>query len=145
MRSPSYNPDVYERLEENINLSIFTRLVNLSGLRNDFSSTIDITVFAPTNEAFEKVPKKTLDGLMGNKEALAKVIRYHVIDRIVPINDIPIEKETKLDTIYQGHKLSIYRHKNGGIEINRFNNVVGSGLPALNGMIYPLDGVMLPL
>ena len=145
LNSPSCNPDVYEQLAGNPEFSVLTKLINSAGLRSALASTVNITIFAPTNAAFKKVPKKTLDGLAGNPEALSRVLRYHVVEQLLPLHKIEPEKEIVVETLYKGRKLSVYRSGSGSVEVNRFNNAVGKEIYALNGIIHPIDGVLMPM
>jgi uncharacterized surface protein with fasciclin (FAS1) repeats len=99
------------------------------------------TVFAPTNEAFEKLPKGTVENLLKaeNKEALADILEYHV--------SVGIYKE---DMMQDGQSLGqvnsqnvIVSKKDGKIKLNGTANIVGS-VPAANGIIYIIDEVLLP-
>jgi uncharacterized surface protein with fasciclin (FAS1) repeats len=99
------------------------------------------TVFAPTNAAFEKLPKGTVENLMKpeNKDALADILQYHV--------SVGIYKE---DMMQEGQSLGqansqnvIVSKKDGKIKLNGTANIVGS-VPASNGIIYIIDEVLLP-
>jgi uncharacterized surface protein with fasciclin (FAS1) repeats len=99
------------------------------------------TVFAPTNAAFDKLPKGTVDGLMkpDKKEALGDILQYHV--------SVGIYKEDMLQdgqTIGQVNSQNItISKKDGKIKINGTANIVGT-VQASNGIIYVIDEVLLP-
>ncbi|WP_016909066.1 fasciclin domain-containing protein [Streptomyces xiaopingdaonensis] len=63
----------------NPELSTLVGAVKKAGLVDTLNSSKDITVFAPTNEAFEKVPEADLKELLGDEEALTEVLTYHVV------------------------------------------------------------------
>ena len=68
-----------------------TTLVDLvvkAGLDETLAGDGPFTVFAPTNEAFEKLPKEMIDGLMADPEVLKKVLLYHVLPSEVQSKDI---------------------------------------------------------
>lgn len=141
----SCNPDVYEQVVGRSQFSTLTRLIDIAGLGSALSGTIGITIFAPTNAAFDKVPKKTLDGLINNPEALKKILRYHVIPEVMPIHSLDPEKERQVETLLRGRSLSVYRLSDGEVEINRFNKLIGSEIYGLNGIVLPIDGVLMPM
>lgn len=99
------------------------------------------TVFAPTNAAFDKLPKGTVEDLMKpeNKEKLADILQYHV--------SVGIYKEDMLQdgqSLGQVNSQNIKITKNGDkIKVNGTANVV-SVIPSSNGLIYVIDEVLLP-
>jgi len=99
------------------------------------------TVFAPTNAAFDKLPKGTVEGLMkaDKKDALADILQYHV--------SVGVFKEDMLQdgqTIGQVNSQNItISKKDGKIKINGTANIVGT-IVASNGIIYVIDEVLLP-
>ena len=99
------------------------------------------TVFAPTNAAFEKLPKGTVDDLMKpeNKEKLQDILQYHVY-----VGSLKAELLQDGQTLNQvnGGNITISK-KDGKIVINNSANVVTS-IPASNGIIHVIDAVLLP-
>ena len=98
------------------------------------------TVFAPTNAAFEKLPAGTVENLLKpeNKEALRNILEYHVYVGVINedyIQDGMTLNQVNLDNITIGKK-------DGKITVNG-NNVLGSA-KASNGIVYIIDGVLLP-
>ena len=68
--------------------STLVSLVKKAGLVGALSGKTKLTVFAPTNAAFAKVPKKTLTELGENKAELKKVLLYHVLPGVVPAGKV---------------------------------------------------------
>jgi uncharacterized surface protein with fasciclin (FAS1) repeats len=97
------------------------------------------TVFAPTNEAFAKVPKDQLDALLGDKAALTQVLTYHVVPGKVMAADVV--KITEAETL-QGQPLKI-AVEDGKVTVNGVN-VVKTDIDCTNGVIHVIDGVLLP-
>jgi uncharacterized surface protein with fasciclin (FAS1) repeats len=99
------------------------------------------TVFAPTNAAFDKLPKGTVEGLMkpDKKDALADILQYHV--------SVGVYKEDMLldgKTIGQVNSQNItISNKDGKIKVNGTANIIGT-VVASNGIIYIIDEVLLP-
>ena len=99
------------------------------------------TVFAPTNEAFNKLPKGTVEDLMKpeNKEKLQDILQYHVYVGSLK-TDIMRDGQT-LNQVNSGN-INISK-KDGKVVINNSANVIAS-VPASNGIIHVIDAVLLP-
>ncbi|CAN5629292.1 fasciclin domain-containing protein [soil metagenome] len=97
------------------------------------------TVFAPTDEAFAKLPAGTVEGLLADKEKLTSVLTYHVVASKVMAADAM--KLSSADTV-QGQSLSI-NSDNGSVKINDAT-VVQADIECDNGVIHVIDGVVLP-
>ena len=97
------------------------------------------TLFAPTDEAFAKIPADTLDGLLKDKAALTGVLTYHVVAGKVMAADA-----VKLDSAktVQGKSLNIVT-KEGKVAINGAN-VVTTDIVCKNGVIHVIDAVLMP-
>ena len=97
------------------------------------------TVFAPTDEAFAKVPKADLDALMKDKARLAAVLTYHVLTANVSADDL---KQMKDYGTAQGGRITITASK-ASLKINNAN-VVKADVAAANGTIHVIDAVLMP-
>ncbi len=97
------------------------------------------TVFAPTDEAFKKVPKETLEALLKDKKALASVLTYHVVPGKVMAADVVKLESAKT---VQGQTVKIVV-KDGKVTINGAN-VVKTDIVCKNGVIHVIDAVLLP-
>jgi uncharacterized surface protein with fasciclin (FAS1) repeats len=108
---------------------------------NDLSNAGPFTVFAPTNDAFNKLPAGTVEGLMKDdkKADLQNILEYHVAVGVYKTENMQ-EGQTinmaNLDNI----TLSV---KDGKVMVNGSANVVAT-IPASNGIIYVIDAVLLP-
>ena len=115
--------------------------IKQADLVNSLSNAGPFTVFAPTNAAFEKVPKETLDNLMKdeNKAQLEDILQYHVY-----VGSLKIEMMEDGQTLNQvnGQNIMIAK-KDGKVVINNSATVITS-IPAANGIIHVIDGVLLP-
>lgn len=98
-----------------------------------------LTVLAPTDEAFAKIPKADLDALMKDKVKLAAVLQYHVLTGNVSATDLKMMKD--FGTV-QGQRIQI---ASAGTAL-KINNaaVVKADIPASNGVIHVIDTVLLP-
>ena len=95
------------------------------------------TVFAPTDEAFAKIPKADLDALLKDKAKLKAVLTYHVVPGKVMSKDL---KAGKVTTV-QGSDVTISTM--GGAMVNNAK-VVSADVAADNGVIHAIDTVLMP-
>lgn len=97
------------------------------------------TVFAPTDEAFNKLPKDVLSSLLEDKEALKNVLLYHVVS-----GDITSKQIVKLNEAMtlNGSDIKI-KVDDGKVMVND-SQVVGADVVASNGIIHVIDTVLLP-
>jgi len=96
------------------------------------------TVFAPTDEAFAKLPPGALDALLADKTKLTKVLTYHVVPGKVMAADV-----VKLDQAKTVEGSSVAISTTGGVKVDRAN-VVKTDIPASNGVIHVIDAVIMP-
>lgn len=96
------------------------------------------TVFAPTDAAFEKLPKGALEGLLSDKEKLIAVLTYHVVPGKVMAADV---KPGSVKTV-QGQSLTVAT-KNESVMVNDAQ-VIQTDIAASNGVIHVIDSVVLP-
>ena len=97
------------------------------------------TVFAPTDAAFAKIPKADLDALLKDKNALTKVLTYHVVAGEVMAADVV--KLTQAKTV-EGSPIKI-RVVDGKVMINDAK-VAATDIAASNGVIHVIDTVIMP-
>ncbi len=108
---------------------------------NDIANAGPFTVFAPTNAAFDKLPKGTVEDLMKpeNKEKLREILEYHV-----SVGGYKQEYLTDGQTINQANLKDITINiKYGKMMVNGKANVLAT-IPAANGVVYVIDEVLLP-
>ena len=115
-------------------------LVTQAGLADTLAHGGPFTVFAPTDEAFAKVPQATLDALAADPALLKKVLLYHVISGKVSSHQAA--KLTSATTV-EGEDVQISVTPKGGLKIND-SNVVAADIKATNGVIHVLDSVLIP-
>ena len=111
--------------------------VKAAGLVETLKGPGPFTVFAPTDEAFAKLPKATLDALLKDKAALTKVLTYHVVAGKVMAADV---KAGKVKTV-QGQEITVAT--TGGVTVDG-SKVTATDIVASNGVIHVIDTVMLP-
>lgn len=112
--------------------------VTAAGLVDTLSGPGPFTVFAPTDEAFAKLPAGTVDGLLKDIPKLKSILTYHVVPGKVMAADVM--KLTTAKTV-QGQSLTI--QNNHGVHIDKAM-VTTADVAADNGVIHIIDSVMLP-
>jgi uncharacterized surface protein with fasciclin (FAS1) repeats len=108
-----------------------------AGLVDTLKGKGPFTVFAPTDEAFAKVPKADLDALLKDKAKLTAVLTYHVVPGKVMAADV---KAGKVKTV-QGSEITVTTM--GGVKVDAAN-VVKTDIAADNGVIHVIDSVIMP-
>jgi uncharacterized surface protein with fasciclin (FAS1) repeats len=122
------------------NFTTLTSLLEAAGLVETLKGPGPFTVFAPTDEAFAKVPKETLDALAADpKGALTDVLTYHVVPGKVMAADVTDGLEAKT---VQGETVK-FTVKDGKVMINDAN-IVQTDIECTNGVIHVIDAVLLP-
>lgn len=129
----------------NEDFSTLVAAIEAADLVETLSGEGPFTVFAPTNEAFAKVPEATLNALLepANQETLAKILTYHVIAAEVLSTDV----EPGTVTTVEGSDLTIEVDGESVVLIdgkgNRVN-VTAVDIEGSNGVIHVIDGVLIP-
>ncbi len=98
-----------------------------------------LTVFAPTDAAFAKLPAGTVESLLKNLPTLSKILTYHVVSGLKSVNDLL--KERTITTL-QGDKVIVQVYQNR-LFINK-SQVIVKPVLATNGIIYVIDTVLMP-
>jgi uncharacterized surface protein with fasciclin (FAS1) repeats len=132
-------PNIVALAASNPKLSTLVKLVKSAGLVKALSGSTKLTVFAPTNAAFAKVPKATLKKLATHKKLLTAVLEYHVVKGA--LTAAQIEKKHSLKTL-EGAKLTV-KVKSGSVYINQAK-VVTPNVKASNGIVHVINGVLIP-
>ena len=122
------------------NFSTLTAALAAAGLIDALRKEGPFTVFAPTDEAFAKIPPQTLSELLQpeNREKLTDILTYHVVPGRVTSKDV-----ASLDSAstLQGQKVSVSTQD--GVKINDAK-VITADIEATNGIIHVIDTVLMP-
>lgn len=131
--------DIVDLAAGDARFSTLVTAVKAAGLVDTLKGKGPFTVFAPTNEAFAKIPKADLDALLADKKKLTAVLTYHVVAGKVLAADV-----VKLKTVktVQGGEAKIEAGKDG-VKIAGAKVIV-TDVAASNGVIHAIDTVMLP-
>ena len=120
-------------------LSTLVAAVKKAGLVDTLNNAQNITVFAPTNDAFAKIPKATLDKVLADKAQLTKILTYHVVgQKLTPTNlekgSFDTLEKSKLTTAGSGESYTV----NGSAK------VVCGNVKTANANVYIIDTVLMP-
>ncbi len=134
-------PDIVDTA---VGAGIFKTLVaavQAAGLVDTLKSDGPFTVFAPTDEAFAKLPAGTVENLLKpeNKATLVKILTYHVVAGKVLAGDVVKLKSAKT---VQGQNVKI-KVKGGKVTLNK-SKVVKTDIMTSNGVIHVIDTVLMP-
>ncbi len=115
------------------------KAVQAAGLVDTLKGEGPFTVFAPTDEAFAKLPAGTIESLLANPDKLRQVLTYHVVPGKVMASDVV--KLSKAKTV-QGQEATI-KVSGGKVKIDNAQ-VVKTDIMTSNGVIHVIDSVILP-
>jgi uncharacterized surface protein with fasciclin (FAS1) repeats len=117
-----------------------------AGLADALATTENITVFAPTDDAFAALPAGTVENLLKpeNKDQLVAILTLHVLPRVLESNQL-LNKPFHVRTLNAAERLTISATR-GGVTVAGSNtaNVVKADVGADNGVIHVIDAVLLP-
>ena len=136
---PAPTMNIVDTAKAGTNFTTFTKAIEAAGLTDTLNAAGPYTIFAPTDEAFAKLPAGTLDSLMANKEELKKLLLHHVVSGKVMAKDVAIMQTAKpmdgssLKITAAGDKVTIENAK-----------IVQPDIAASNGVIHAIDTVLIP-
>jgi uncharacterized surface protein with fasciclin (FAS1) repeats len=129
--------DLTDTVTRSLNLKIFSAAFKTAGFMQALKSTGPYTVFAPNDEAFNRLSPGSLDNIAKDKVRLAALLAHHIIPGKVLITEI---KPGKVETI-QGDFITL-KSDNGKVTVDQAN-VVESDLVSDNGVIHIIDSVLI--
>ncbi len=112
--------------------------VKAAGLVETLSGEGPFTVFAPTDEAFAKIPADTLQAVLNDREKLTAILTYHVVPGKLMASDVV--RSSQLQTV-QGQSITVSTE--GGVRVDDAN-VIQTDIEADNGVIHVIDAVIMP-
>lgn len=133
--------DIVDIAAGNKDFSTLVTAVTAAGLVETLKSAGPFTVFAPTNAAFAKLPKATLEALLKDKKALTAILTYHVVSgKVMAADVVKLKNGSKVKTV-QGKDITVYTK--GGVSVNK-SKVIKTDIEASNGVIHVIDTVLIP-
>jgi uncharacterized surface protein with fasciclin (FAS1) repeats len=140
---PIQEKDIFDTAAGSEKIKTFSQVAELAGLKEILKGKGEkeqgFTVFAPTEEAFQKLPKPVLDKLLADKKLLKEVLQYHVLSGKTAAADLDPTKGLKS---LQGESLTV-KVEDGVTWINGAK-VVATDAKASNGLIHQIDIVLIP-
>ena len=115
------------------------KLVKKAGLASALTGSTKLTVFAPTDAAFAKVPKSTLNSLLAHPAKLKAVLLYHVLKGVVPASKVLKMKSAKT---LEGASVK-FSVRSGSAYVNNAK-IVKTNVYASNGVIHVINAVLIP-
>lgn len=131
--------DIVDTAVEAGSFKTLAAALQAAGLVETLKGAGPFTVFAPTDEAFAKLPAGTVEALLQDKAKLTKVLTYHVVAGNVMAKDVVKLKSAKT---VEGSSVKI-TVKDGKVMVDNAN-VVKTDIAATNGVIHVIDSVILP-
>lgn len=132
--------NIVEMAMQNEEFSTLVAAVKAAGLVDALSSEGPFTVFAPTNAAFAKLPKGTVENLLKpeNKDKLVALLTYHV----VPMKVMAADVKTMMAPTVNGKEMSV-SVSDKGVMVDQ-SKVVSTDIVCSNGVIHVIDAVIMP-
>ncbi len=134
----SHAADIVDTAKSAGSFNTLVSAVQAAGLVETLKGPGPFTVFAPTDEAFAKIPQAQLDALLKDKAALTKVLTYHVVPAKVMAADV---KPGAVKTV-QGSSLNV-SVAGDKVKVDKAN-VIKTDVAADNGVIHVIDAVIMP-
>lgn len=129
-----------QNMAGNKDLSMVTGAAKAAGLDGVLNGATPYTVFAPDNAAFGKISRDSINALTADKAKMAGLLNYHVVPGKVTYSDLA--GMTSIKTI-DGRTLPVVKQADGSIMVGGAR-VLGQGIDSSNGMVYPVDSMMMP-
>lgn len=143
VEEPMAAPDIVDTAVANGSFTTLVAAVQAAGLVDVLKGEGPFTVFAPTDEAFAKLPAGTLDQLLANPEELKNILLYHVVPGKVMAADVLTMNGKSADTALEGKQIGI-TVADDKVVLNDSANIVAVDVAASNGVIHVIDSVILP-
>jgi uncharacterized surface protein with fasciclin (FAS1) repeats len=120
-------------------LKTLVKAVTKAGLVDALNSADGITVFAPTDDAFAKIPSKDMKAVMSDKDTLTKILTYHVVPGQLGPDEIAGTHKT-----LEGEKVKVDGSGESFTVGSGNANVICGNIPTANATVYVIDSVLMP-
>jgi uncharacterized surface protein with fasciclin (FAS1) repeats len=130
--------DIFDTLINDGRFTTLVAAIERASLMQGLMEPASVTIFAPTDDAFSKLPSGAMGFLLNNPPELTKLLSYHVIADRIPSDDI---SRLNLTKTVEGSTLKV--NTSNGVHINNAN-VIASDIEADNGIIHVIDNVLIP-
>jgi uncharacterized surface protein with fasciclin (FAS1) repeats len=141
LRASAANQDIVDTAVAAGSFTTLAAALDAAGLVGTLKGSGPFTVFAPTDEAFAKLPAGTVENLLKpeNKDQLVAILTYHVVPGRIVADDL-LGKKQFVETV-QGSKVSVVAFN--GVRVDEAR-VISADIFASNGVIHVIDTVVLP-
>jgi transforming growth factor-beta-induced protein len=138
---PDTNISLSEALTDssNADLSILAQTITDLGLQAQLDSQQDVTVFAPTNSAFEELPEGVIESL--SQEQLTEIIEYHIGAQVYSSEDLGGQENLSIPTV-QGD--SIFVRSRNTIDLNHTTAITEADIATSSGFVHKIDELLMP-
>jgi len=135
--------DIMSVLSADPRFSTFVSAIRSAGLMSSLQGAGPYTVFAPTNDAFAKLPAGTLDDLLRpeNRSKLSSILLYHVVNGRISGSDVLAMSAPGTPRSLEGDTLTVTNV--APVRVNDAN-ITATDIPASNGVIHAVDSVLMP-
>lgn len=136
------NPSLYDIIATSPSHNTLEAAIDAAGLKSTLQGTGSMTVFAPTDDAFSKLPTGTVESLLQTPEGLLKeILLYHVLG--AEVNSGAVQNGAVVAALSTLNTLKLTKTTSGKVFINHAE-VTTADLPASNGILHVIDEVLLP-
>jgi len=142
-KSPASGHDIVDTAAGAPNFKTLVAAVKAAGLVDALKGDGPFTVFAPTDAAFAKLPKGTVESLLKpeNKDKLVKILTYHVVPgKVLAADVVKLKNGTAVKTL-QGQSIKVTNKH--GVKVDK-SKVIKTDILCSNGVIHVIDTVLLP-
>ena len=142
---PAKSADIVDTAVADGRFTTLVAAIQAAGLVDTLKGEGPFTVFAPTDEAFAKLPAGTVEELLmpENLEKLTNILLYHVVSGKVMAADVVTLDGKTADTAFAGNSIAI-SVKDGNVFLNETVQVIITDIETSNGVIHVIDTVLLP-
>jgi uncharacterized surface protein with fasciclin (FAS1) repeats len=120
--------------------TLVTAVGEVPGLADTLNAAPALTVFAPTNDAFGKIPEKDLNAVLADQPTLTAILSHHVVGEQVGPDQLAGEHET-----LNGDTITIEGDVDSGFTVDgAAANVICGNIPTKNATVYVIDSVLMP-
>ena len=131
--------DIIETAKAAGSFNTLAAAIEAAGLTETLKGEGPFTVFAPTDEAFAKLPEGTVETLLKDKEKLAMILKYHVVP-----GEVSAKQAMKISEAKTVADKSLPISTSGGKVMVKNATVTQADIQASNGVIHVIDAVLLP-
>ncbi len=131
--------NIIETAKDDGRFNTLLKAVDAAGLTETLSNQGPFTVFAPTNGAFNQIPKDQLNSILKDKEQLSAILKYHVVSGKMMASDVM--QQNSIRTL-EGDSLTIDTSQ-GSVRVNDAR-ITETDIECTNGVCHVIDSVLVP-